>query len=343
MNLFIYRLHFNGPVRFGVTGIGLEETDLTLAADGLTSAFLNALAEKEGAPAVESFITESQAGHPPAVFSALFPFGPDPLNPSHPIMALPRPLSAPPVAPETGREWGKKLKKLRWLRPLYAAAWLRTEVLTEKELEEIYEGSKELAASKKSPEDKVGWYMEELRPRVALDRATSGSALWACAAIRFIPEAGLYGLVRIRDDWQSRWLETMRLLGEMGIGGERTYGFGEFSLTGLQPLGPEWQPLISLNSGRYFLLSTYYPASHEKALLAEALEAWEVVERRGYVVTGRYTSTIKRKRLRLLVPGSVLRFPLKGTYADVTPDNHLALGLSHRVYRAGLALTLPVG
>jgi CRISPR-associated protein Csm4 len=347
MKLFLYQLHFKGPVRFGASGIGLEETDLTLDSDGLTSAFLNALAAAEGSAAVEAFLGETQAGGAPAVFSSLFPFGPDPFQGKGTAWTLPRPLSAPPASPGALRYLGKKLKQLRWLCPEDAARWLGAEEIELEGLEALCQRSQHLAATigaelESHPGKTAGWYIKELRPRVALDRSTAASNLWACAAVRFAPGAGLYGLVRLEEAWQERWLSTMRLLGDMGLGGERTYGFGEFRLSGPQPLGDEWQPLLNLPSGRHLLLSAYYPAPEELGSLAESLEAWKVLERRGYVVSGRQATTFKRKRVRLLVAGSVLRRSLKGDLVDVTPDDHEALGLRHRVYRSGLALFLPL-
>ncbi len=64
----------------GASGIGLEETQPTLSSDGITSAFLNALAVRDGAEPVEKYIEESMNGNPPLVFSSLFPYGPDPDN-----------------------------------------------------------------------------------------------------------------------------------------------------------------------------------------------------------------------------------------------------------------------
>jgi len=341
MNLYLFRLNFQGPVRFGASGIGLEETSLTLDSDGLASAFLNALAVQEGPAAVAGFINESLDGKPPAVFSSLFPFGPDADNPKATLYALPRPLAAPPAAPEVLRGLGKDLKKVRWLTPQDAARWLGEAELSKDELETITQYARKLARPW-DDEARQGWFAEELRPRVALDRDTQSSNLWACAAVRFAPGAGLYGLVNLRDDWRDRWLGAMRLLGEMGLGGERTYGFGEFQIAGPESLDESWQPLLAGRSRRFLLLSTYFPASGEKPLLSEALEAWDAVERRGYVVSGRHATTLKRKRVRFLVPGSVFTRPLAGTFADVTPNNHTALGLAHRVYRCGLALHLPL-
>ncbi|MBW1990884.1 MAG: type III-A CRISPR-associated RAMP protein Csm4 [Deltaproteobacteria bacterium] len=340
MELYAYCLHFSGPVRFGATGIGLEETDLTLDSDGLTSAFLNALAVKEGPEAVAEFIRQVLAGNPPVIFSSLFPFGPDPLDHSQTAYVLPKPLSGPPTAPETLRDFGKDLKKLNWLRPQDAARWLASGSLTAEELQGILERSRDLARSRED-DPESGWFAEELRPRVALDRSHSGSALWACAALRFAPGAGLYGLVALTQQWRETWLDTLHLLGGLGLGGERTYGFGEFVVSGPNPLGDEWESLLTAPRERFLLLSAYFPAPEERPRLADCLEAWNFVERRGFIVTGRRATTLKRKRVRLLVPGSVLRRPLKGAYADVTPEDYQALGLAHRVYRCGLAFTLP--
>lgn len=133
----------------------------------------------------------------------------------------------------------------------------------------------------------------------------------------------------------------MRFLGDMGLGGERTYGYGEFQLEGPLPLGAAWEPLFHLPAQRYLLTSVYFPTPAERGRLLEALEAWDLEERRGYVVSGRQTTTLKRKRVRFISAGSVFKQPLAGMLADVTPENHVALGLPHRVYRCGLALTLP--
>jgi CRISPR-associated protein Csm4 len=346
MSLFFYRLVFKGPVRFGAAGIGLEETAITLPSDGLTSAFLNALAAMEQSKTIEAFISDGNSGNPPAVFSSLFPYGPDPEHQGEQpplVYALPKPLNAPPVQGNLLPDYGKRLKALAWLRPADAARWLNSTPLSQTELESIFQRSERLAAPRKDDanEQGNGWYTQEIRPRVALDRQHFASQLWACAAVHFSKGAGLYGLVRLRDDWQEKWLRVMQLLGEMGLGGERTYGFGEFQVEGPFPLTSEWE-FLSANSGRYLLLSSYYPAETEKASLAHSLEAWDIVERRGYIVSGRRATTLKRHRVRLMVAGSVLKRPLIGSFADVTPNNHEALGLPHRVYRCGLAFTLPL-
>jgi CRISPR-associated protein Csm4 len=52
---------------------------------------------------------------------------------------------------------------------------------------------------------------------------------------------------------------------------------------------------------------------------------------------------LKRKRVRMIKEGSVLKIPLKGTIVDVTPDNPDQLGLKHKIYRSGLAFLAPQG
>jgi CRISPR-associated protein Csm4 len=339
--LYMYRLQFRGAARFGTSGIGLEETDLTLSSESLTSAFLNSLAVLDGPDAVTTFLTKCAEGRPPVAFSSLFPYGPDANDKPNIIEAVPRPLCAPVAEDSALRDVGKDLKALKWVRPSDAAIWLGTEKLPAEKLNELVQRSRSLAAAKTDVNDSPAWYAEELRPRIAVDRNNAGTQLWFCASVRFAQDAGLYGLVRIRDDWPDRWLRIMRLLGELGIGGERTYGFGLFDVS--EPTEPshEWKSLINLNSSRRLLLSAYHPSATEREDLAESLVAWNFRESRGYVVSGRHTTTIKRKRVRFLVEGSVLRSSLTGTFVDVTPDNHTLFGLSHRVYRCGIAFTLP--
>jgi len=89
------------------------------------------------------------------------------------------------------------------------------------------------------------------------------------------------------------------------------------------------------------LLSSYYPNSKEKPHIRDIFAAWNFFENRGYIVSGRNTTTFKRKRLRMFSEGSVVHQPVRGMLVDVTPDDAQALGLFHRVYRSGLAFLFP--
>lgn len=341
MEIYLYRLHFKGPVHFGQTGIGLEESRGELSSDSLTSALINALAVLGNTDqAIASLVAEE----PAFLLSSLFPFGSDEDNPLQTLYALPRPLTIPPMAGnETLARLGKDLKELRYLLPADALRWLDETPVDEGEIEGLLARGNKLACGWNA-EKRRGWWTEEVRPRVALDRNSQNSSIWWCGVVYFSTGAGLYGLLGVRD---ALWLKVLegafRLLGEMGLGGERTYGMGTFQFSGFEPLQQVWKLDTSKPSKHYMLISRCYPYETERSLLSAALEAWDFEENRGYVVSGRHATTLKRKRVRMLREGSVANRSLRGQLVDVTPEHGAELGLEHRVYRSGLGFWMPLG
>ncbi len=338
MNTYLYRLHFKAPLHFGKAGIGLESTEERLSSESLTSALMNALALLGE---VESALEAVQRETPAFVLSSLFPFGPS-QHGSEIVYAMPKPHSAPEVENESVlSKWGKDLKRLRYLVPDHFFKWIGHVPLTSKDVKEVINLNRSLAL----PWDRTpgkGWWATELRPRVALDRSSQNSNIWFCGAICFQSKAGLYGLVRIDDDsWKPKLEAAFRFLGDLGLGGERTYGMGTFEFSGFQSADPVLLPQSYQNIRRHVLLSLYYPSEQERQHISDIFETWDFVESRGYIVSGRMTTTLKRKRVRMIREGSVAREPVKGTVVDVTPENFQSLGLTHRVFRSGLAFLVP--
>lgn len=340
MKTYLYHLEFRAGAHFGRQGIGLEETGETLASDSLMSGLLNSFAMMGE---IEEVLDELMGLRPPFVLSSLFPFGPDSDNGERRIYALPRPLTSPPVKDSTLlQRLGKDLKRTRYLQPQDVPRWLDGKPLTGEDLQLIRERARTLAQAWDA-ESQEGWFVNQLRPRVTLDQISQNSAIWWCGVVYFRREAGLYGLVRIQnDDWRKRLEGAFRLLGEMGVGGERTYGLGSFRFDGFVPLEDAWgrvQP--GQECGPCVLLSRYAPTAEELGRLRETLVAWDTEESRGFVVSGRHATSLKRKRLRFFTEGSVATHPLKGRMVDVTPELGPDLGLAHRVYRSGLGFWFP--
>lgn len=341
MDTYLYRLSFAGPIHFGQTGIGLEETSEQLPSDSLVSALINASAVRGN---VEDFLRMFESAESAVQFSSLFPFGPAPDAGDRIAYLLPRPMAMPPLADSTiVSSLGKELKRLKYLQPEDAWRWLTGPPYQRGEVERLLKRNHAMGGSW-DPVQKTGWWAEELRPRVALDRCSQNSSIWWCGSLRFVPGAGLYGLVRVGDSQRLAELENVfKILGEMGLGGERTYGMGGYEFSGFTPLKDVWPTHEGGTNGRCLLLSRYYPASHERTQLTSILEAWDFVETRGYVVSGRYATTLKRKRVRMIREGSVAREALLGEFVDVTPESGELLGLPHRVYRCGLGFWMSPG
>ncbi|SFM73992.1 type III-A CRISPR-associated RAMP protein Csm4 [Thermodesulforhabdus norvegica] len=346
MRMYIYHLEFPEGVHFGRHGIGLEESNEVLPSDSLTSAVINAFAVLGLADEVIGKLREDPPGF---VLSSLFPFGSVPdggAEGSRRAYALPKPMSDP-VLSEDGAEFmaeqGKDIKKLRYLEPADVVRWLSGEPLTEAELSAMRERGSGLAQT--AGDGQYGWFLRELRPRVALDRASANSSIWMCGLVRFVKGAGLYGLALLKDDTDLQALEAaFRLLGDMGLGGERTYGPGEFRFGGFKPLEEVWPEVTAVKEVTGFeLLSRFYPGDNEVSLLSSCLLAWDIEENRGFVSSGRQATTVKRKRLYFIKEGAVASVPLRGSMVDVTPDAAAAIGIPHRVYRCGLGFWFPMG
>lgn len=339
MKTYLYHLEFPAGAHFGRQGIGLEETQESFPSDSLVSALINAFSLMgEAEEVVEALRGES----PPFLLSSLFPYGPDgPDTEGKRLYALPRPLTMPCVKdPGVLQSAGKDLKKIRYLVPSDVVRWLDERPLSEDEIQDVRTRAARLAKPW-NEETGEGWRAVFLRPRVALDRISQNSAIWWCGEVHFRPGAGLYGLVRCEDEsWRARLDAAFRLLGDMGLGGERTYGLGIFRFDGLTPLDKVWPFAKGVGSHRV-LLSRYAPTHQELVRLPQVLKAWDMEESRGFVVSGRLATTLKRKRVRFLTEGSVSSEPLSGRLVDVTPDHGPALGLAHRVYRSGLGFWFP--
>jgi CRISPR-associated protein Csm4 len=308
----------DGPVHFGTGGEQLEAGRPTAPAGTLYGAVLQALDGLEGHGAASRLAESLERGTPPFLLSSLMPHdGKEPW--------LPLPLLPPPARRDAWRALGKPLKRLEHV-PL--SLWKRLVGHT-------------------TPVPDAGDltldtpYVREVRPRVALDRITSGSALFACGGYVFRPGAGLWCLVEILEpSWEPRLGACLNFLGDEGLGAERTYGFGRFyhALT-------DGSPLDHLPAGQdaaYMALSEVWPAHAERERLGDRLLAGRFDPQRGWAVSPAEPGTaFKRRTVEMLCPGSMLGEPLRGACADVTPDP-CPISLTHKILRPGFGVYAPV-
>ena len=118
---------------------------------------------------------------------------------------------------------------------------------------------------------------------------------------------------------------------------------GEFGADGFVPIEQVKAFAGLAETRKLLLLSRYYPSAQERRRLSKDLRAWDVMESRGHIGSGRHATGIKRKRVRMLAEGCVAARPLAGTMIDVTPEKADDLGLDHRVYRCGLGFWIGKG
>jgi CRISPR-associated protein Csm4 len=187
-------------------------------------------------------------------------------------------------------------------------------------------------------------YTVEIRPRVSLDRATQNSNLYHCGYVHFKKGAGLYGLVAFKNDkYVDLFFDLLTNLGDIGIGGEKTYGSGVFKVERYERISGTFKEIFDLKSSRYVLLSLYHPAPDERMSLQSSAIAFEIIRKKGWIASGRRTLPLKRKSIGFFGEGSVFTFSPRGCLADVTPDSDPYRILAHRVFRYGYAFTVPAG
>jgi CRISPR-associated protein Csm4 len=372
MNATAYHLEARAPFHFGLRGVGIEATAVHGPSDTLFSALCYAVRQQFGTGVLEEFLGTYAAGEPALVLSSAFPYvlarqqgeveGWEPsesFDPAQAIRFFPRPLEPPPGVPDDA-DRRKQIKRIAWLSESIFRAWVGGQDLTAHFAEEnlVQGGRAWLTAQER--DSVAGWRDEETdairfwaageAPRVAVDRRASTSQVYQAGRVWFQPSGGLWLLMNWREDWEARGRGALRVLGDAGMGGERSAGHGQFQAHGPHALLPLPDPVPG---ERFVSLSLYYPTCDELPVVLGSGEdtRYRLQVRRGWMASpdaaqspdGQTVrgSGLRRKSVRLFAEGSILRWPggttSAGALADVTPDVFTA----HTVWRYGLAF--PVG
>lgn len=301
MHRIVY-MNFHGPVHIGKAGFGLEISELILHSDTLYSALYL------------SWLKLYDEALPEIHLSSAFPFVGE-------ARFYPRPhLPLPGVGVETIVAFGKALKGLRYVAEPYFRRWIEGRPFTVDDLQEMLDAEQRLKAAVDI----------RVRPQVQMDRLGSDSNLYFVGETFFQPhKSGLYFFVDVPDEWGERFQGAVEFLGDEGIGGRRSLGYGAFT--------PQFQPPPSFDlthqADRYVLLSLYHPKPDEQA--AQNLAAYHLVERTGWTEGRHDRPGLRHKRVYMVGEGSVLYRPVEGDRINVAPDGH-----PHPVYRFGKAYVL---
>jgi CRISPR-associated protein Csm4 len=327
----VFHLLPASPLHLGEHGIGLEETAEFAHSDTLFGALCFGWVEAHGSGALEELLGQFLTGKPPFVISSAFPrLGQ--------IRLFPRPLLPLPV----GEGAAEELKDVRWVSEGLFRRWLAGENLTAEVGPETVRGevwvSGAEAARLPQARGEARW-TAVLRPRVALHRVSSASNLYYVGGVYFAPGCGLFCLVLAEDGAAyGRVRAALEALGELGLGGERSLGFGRFAV---EDAGP-WE--VPDGQGRFVTLSLYHPTAAEvDAGVLGPEAAYRLAVRSGWVASAAWPGR-RRKWVRMLTEGSVLAGRGAGFYgdlADVTPDDRPPG--AHPVYRYGYAFPVGVG
>lgn len=325
MRFYLYKLKFQGATHFGDTGIDLENVSEWVNSDSLFSALINACGLIKEKDEVNRLI-ETFKEKPPFLISSLFLYHKE-------NYFLPRPLVDDHINEDLKRNMGKELKKLKWLNTEGFLKWVVNKDIEKSDIERM----------RAAQEDYKKAFIFEIRPRVTLDRMTQNSNLYHAGYVYFNDGAGLYGLVAFRDEtYIEEFKLILRTLGEIGLGGERTYGCGTFQVVDFHEISDQFERIVNNDSDIYTLLSLYHPSESEASFIRDKLIAYDVIRKKGWITTGRYALPLKRKSVGFITEGSVLKEQPIGSLVDVTPDNPPPDILAHKIYRYGYAFTAPL-
>lgn len=340
--ILAYRLAPRSAFHFGERGVGLEETAETFRSDSLFGALCSTVREGWGDATLVRLLDAVRAGDgAPFLLSSCFPYAGD-------VLFFPRPMV--PLAGPPSLDAGKRLKHVRFVSRDVFSAWLSgADLAGESGPAAFVAGGRAwtTAAERAGLVARFGeggadevpplWSTGDV-PRVTIDRATSASAIYRVGRLTFRAGCGLYFLVAWRDQALRPLVEAaLHVLGDAGLGGRRSAGNGQF-----RPLPPVPLDLPAPDDADALLtLALYWPTEAElRSGVLAGPARYDLVVRQGWT-SSPDARALRRREVRMLVEGSVMRAPPDATLGglvDVTPAGFVA----HPVYRYGLAFPLPV-
>lgn len=346
----LYRLRPTGGAgfHFGRQGHGIETSSESWPSDSLFSALVSLYAELFND--TDAFLEPWRAGEPPFLVSSLFPY-------IGSLNLLPMPRVRINLGEDMRAGAGKALKKLSYISPRIAAGllqgaamdaeWVRAEDgLKSGPRASVQHGRVWLAEDERAAlpplPDEIGWHTGPV-PRVAVDRISQESQVYQAGRTVFAPECGLWFAAQVQDqgDILDLLLEELSL---RGIGGERSAGYGAFTLERAD--AGQTLPQDTAGASLLLTLARYNPRQDEVAagVLAEGA-AYDLVKVGGWLASPGIAAQ-RRRWAHFIEAGSVVRDVGAGTLGrlvDVTPQYDNPAGAPpHPIYRNGYALTIGV-
>lgn len=353
----LVRLNFgNNLAHFGELGIGIEETSERVRSDTLFSAWISAYARLYGKDAVgdllDGFVKNSDLAFR---ISSTFIYLRDEEEYTY---YLPKPLVLPKGYPDEDLKFTKTYKKLNYLPLKIWHRWYQTEDgFTEYDIDELENYPDERGDLKKAGTfDYNQAFNISLVPKVAVDRVTRATNFYHTGFVQYLykpdehKQSGLYFLIRFPEEVDETLVEKLQLvldiLGEEGLGGERSSGAGRFKAEWVdeEDFDSTWQNILNpseVTNPHYCLISLYWQKTLPNGLLAPSA-AYEIQGRSGWIASPFSGRQLRRQSLRMFAEGSVFPISPLGELADVTPAEFKKYPDTHKIYRSGISLSLPI-
>ncbi|MCA6572002.1 MAG: type III-A CRISPR-associated RAMP protein Csm4 [Pseudanabaena sp.] len=311
----------NNPAHFGELGIGMEETSERVRSDTLFSALVISYARI--GKNVDTLLRRFHQEEVPFRLSSSFIYREQDGKTTY---FLPRP-KYPPTNYPTGDDLkiAKDYKKLNFLDLETWKNWYQN------------------GSFNKDAELPENFYSKcfdiDKQPKIAIDRNTRATNLYHTSFVRYRSKSndksGLYFLIEFNDESLENDLNDLKaaleLLGEEGLGGEKSSGAGQFEAS-WHDLDEIWKELIKFDGNFQSLISLYW----DDELISLDNSSYELQERGGWITSS--SKNQRRKKVVMFAEGSVFSEIPKGKLANVTPPEFS----QHKIYRSGIAVSLPI-
>jgi CRISPR-associated protein Csm4 len=354
---YLIKFDFQSPLHLGEPGISMERTLTYVPSDTLFSALCDAWALIYGKGELEGLLQRFGQDAPFQLSSAFPRLTIKGNNQQEDIFYLPKPLMPPRLVKPGSSEENQREREIfdsalrrtkGYLNLEFFNEWIAHPFLPPLQAYESLETASLLF-------DLV--YNKTLLARVSLDRVSSESNLFFCQVARFgtkrfvqgrkelTATGGLFCLLRTTDETVvSRLGSCFTILGEQGIGGERSVGCGKFKAD-LKP-GDNLIAQTEPPEKGYITLSLYHPSPPERELIEKGLSGspspaigYELVKTGGWIDSPFITGPQRKTGCFMFREGSVFPFEPKGEIVDVTPTPNPGV---HHVYRNGIAFNMGV-
>lgn len=308
--MFIYKLTFTTPVRFGADNYspGLTHSDYTCHSDTLFSAIVIEYLNIYGEESLNAFIdyAKSDAFN----ISDAMPF-------YYNDYFIPKPFLYIESYKKdiSSEEYLKKRKKLKKLRYINISEW-------DEYIDNIQNG-------KMIEYDNPIISTEQIETKATISRKGEDAQPYHISSHIFDEGGGLYFISQCDNEKiKSQFDIVMDSLSLSGIGGKRTSGYGKFNyeiipLCNISVLNS----LINRKSSKYMLINLLSP---NRSYLSEIKSTgmYQIINRCGFVQSNDYNiNYVKKKDLHVFNVGSCFNEKYNGKIIDVSSNG------SHRVYR----------
>jgi CRISPR-associated protein Csm4 len=322
------KLKFISPLHLSKGKLGLDVSFEILHSDTLKSAIFTSAIELYGESAVLAG-GDGKAFFESFTISSAFPYVNEDLF-------FPKPEWLPNSFDEAIRTKSidrKTVKKIRYFSQKYYQNLLNGNLILDKDKVDKYYAETKLIENQP--------FKSETVQRVSVSRTfeEDGKTFYT-ERLFFTEGCGLFFLIQLHDESKREMIQSaLRLMGDNGIGSDKSAGNGQFEFDCFEKLNLELPKEAAFQTN----LSLYcpdYEAVKDEDFLNKS--AYSLTKRGGYLANPRdfNHSTLRKKSILMFTEGSV--FPknrvLTGKIVDLAPENE---NIGHAVWRDGRALFLP--